>query len=107
VGLAGIIRRIRGLRSRTLKIQPLGDRIIYQRDPVVERSEGGIHLADVSKVQTLKGTILAVGRAVEELSVGQRIGFGVHHGTDLPADFVPGIERLGIVREAEVWGILL
>ncbi len=86
--------------------EPLGDRILYQRDADAEETTSGLVKPDVAKVKALKGMVLAIGSGVKTLAVGDRITFGVFAGADLPEEAFPGWERLGIGREEEMWGKL-
>lgn len=83
-------------------LRPLGDRILFQRDPDEDTSKGGIHKPDVGQKKSLIGTVLAVGRSVEEVKVGDRIRFAVFSGFEIEDVG----ERWGMTRECEVWGVV-
>lgn len=44
-----------------MKLKPLGDRVIVERDELIEKTAGGIVLPDNAKEKPQRGTVLAVG----------------------------------------------
>jgi chaperonin GroES len=44
-----------------MKIRPLGDRVVVQRQELEEKTSGGLYLPDTAKKKPQKGKILAVG----------------------------------------------
>jgi chaperonin GroES len=44
-----------------MKIRPLGDRVVVQRQELDEKTSGGLYLPDTAKKKPQKGKILAVG----------------------------------------------
>ena len=75
---------------------PIRDRIIVLRDPPATESEGGIGVPEAHQEDVQEGTVLAVGKLVEEIKAGDRVYFGTHAGYPLK-------ERLCVaLREDEV-----
>jgi chaperonin GroES len=95
----------------SLKIQPLGDRVVVKalaRDTV---TKSGIVLPDTAKEKPQEGEVLAVGpgkvldngkRTSPEVKVGERVLFARYAGTEIKID---GEEYL-ILRESDVMGIV-
>ena len=48
-------------KSTNIKLQPLGDRLVLQREESEERTAGGIVLPDTAKDKPARGTVVAVG----------------------------------------------
>jgi chaperonin GroES len=70
--------------STKVKLQPLGDRVVVEREEAQETTSGGILLPDSAKDKPARGTILAIGdgklnddgtRAPLQVKVGDRVLF--------------------------------
>ncbi|MGD9633287.1 MAG: co-chaperone GroES [Pirellulales bacterium] len=49
-------------KKRTkVTLQPLGDKVVVERDTVEEKTSGGIYIPDSAKDKPSRGTIIAVG----------------------------------------------
>jgi len=95
----------------SLKIQPLGDRVVVKplgREPV---TKSGIVLPDTAKEKPQDGEVLAVGpgkvldngkRTTLEVQVGQRVLFAKYAGTEVKMDN----EEYLILRESDIMGIV-
>lgn len=97
------------------KFKPTGDRILVKRDPIEERSAGGIYLPEAAreKERAQGGLVLAVGagkrdtngnRIPLEVKQGDHIYFGKYAGTEAGKDG-DGSELI-IIREDEVLGVM-
>ncbi len=95
----------------TIKLSPLGDRVLVKPTPKDEVSKGGIILPDTAKEKPQEGTIVAVGpgrltddgkRIAMEIKVGEKVLYAKYAGTEIKLD---GEEYL-IVRESDVLGKL-
>src|SRR2546426_4638151 len=95
----------------SLKIQPLGDRVVVNPLGRESVTKSGIVLPDTAKEKPQEGEILAVGpgkvldngkRTTLEVQVGQRVLFAKYAGTEVKMD---GEEYL-ILRESDVMGIV-
>ena len=67
-----------------IKLQPLGDRVVVQREESEEKTAGGILLPDTAKDKPARGTIVSVGngklledgnRGQLQVKVGDRVIF--------------------------------
>jgi chaperonin GroES len=67
-----------------IKLQPLGDRVVVEREEAQETTSGGILLPDAARDKPARGTVLAVGdgklnddgtRAPIQVKVGDRVLF--------------------------------
>ena len=94
-----------------MKVQPLYDRILVERNDAPEKTKGGLFLPSSSSEKPSQGTVLAVGGghlkdngSVKPLQVksGDTVVFGKYAGTEIK---IEGKDYL-ILREEDVLGIL-
>ena len=95
----------------SLKIQPLGDRVVVKPLDRETVTKSGIVLPDTAKEKPQEGEILAVGpgkvldngkRIALEVQVGQRVLFAKYAGTEVKMDN----EEYLILRESDIMGIV-
>ena len=95
----------------SVKIQPLGDRVVVKALSGEGVTKSGIFLPDTAKEKPQEGEVLAIGpgkfldngkRVAPEIQVGDRILFAKYAGTEVKLD---GEEFL-ILRESDVMGIV-
>src|SRR3989338_1224666 len=81
--------------SSSLKLKPIGDRIIVQRLGSVEKTKSGLYLPDAAQEKPQEGKVIAIGTGktlksgkVVPLSVkpGERIIFGKYSGSEIKVD---------------------
>ena len=79
----------------SLKLKPIGDRVIVQRLGSAEKSRGGLYLPDSAQEKPQEGKVIAVGSGrtlkngkVVPLSVkpGDKIIFGKYSGSEIKVD---------------------
>jgi len=95
----------------SLKIQPLGDRVVVKASTRETVTKSGIVLPDTAKEKPQEGEVLAVGpgkildngkRTTLEVKVGEKVLFAKCAGTEVKMD---GEEYL-ILRESDIMGIV-
>ena len=95
----------------SLKIQPLGDRVVVKPLSREAVTKSGIVLPDTAKEKPQEGEILAVGpgkvldngkRTTLEVQIGQRVLFAKYAGTEVKMDS----EEYLILRESDILGIV-
>ena len=95
----------------SVKLRPLGDRIVVRALARETVTKSGIVLPDTAKEKPQEGEILAVGpgkvldngkRTTLEVQAGQRVLFAKYAGTEIKIDN----EELLILRESDVMGIV-
>ena len=95
----------------SVKIRPLGDRVIVKALARETVTKSDIMLPDTAKEKPQEGEILAVGpgkvldngkRTTLEVKVGQKVLFARYAGTEVKMD---GEEYL-ILRESDIMGIV-
>src|SRR5947207_12065217 len=95
----------------SVKIRPLGDRVVVKPLSSETVMKSGIVLPDTAKEKPQEGEILAVGpgkvmdnskRTSLEVSVGQKVLFDEYAGSEVKLD----VEEYLILRESDIMGIL-
>ncbi len=94
-----------------VNLQPLGDRLVVQRDESEETTAGGIVLPDSAKDKPARGIVLSVGdgrmlkdgsRAEMQVKEGDRILF-TSYG---PEELKVGDQELLLMREEDVLAVI-
>ena len=94
-----------------LKLQPLGDRVVVEREESEGRTAGGIVLPDTAKDKPSRGTIVAVGdgklledgsRSKLQVKIGDRVLFSMYGGDQVKI----GEQELLLMREDDVLAII-
>lgn len=97
--------------SAKVNLQPLGDRIVIQREESNERTEGGIYLPDSAKDKPTRGTVVSVGdgrllddgsRGEMQVQVGDRVLFTSYAGENIEI----GDNEYVLMGESEVLAVL-
>lgn len=95
----------------TVKIKPLGDRVVVKVVEEEETTKGGIILPDTAKEKPQQGTVIAVGsgrmldngeKVALEVSVGDTVIFSKYAGTDVKMDD----EEYLIISERDILAIV-
>ena len=99
--------------SSSLKLKPVGDRIIAQRIGSVEKTKSGLYLPDAAQEKPQEGKVIAVGsgRTLKNgktvppsVKPGDRIIFGKYSGSEIKVDdkeyvFLSEDDILAIVKD--------
>jgi chaperonin GroES len=94
-----------------VKLVPLGDRIVVQREESQEKTSGGIFLPDSAKDRPTRGKVVSVGdgrmlengsRSQLQVKVGDLVLFTSYAGESIEVD---GEEYL-LMNESEVLAVL-
>lgn len=95
----------------SVKIRPMGDRLVVKASEREATTKSGIVLPDTAKEKPQEGEVLAVGpgkvldngkRSTLEVQAGQRVLFAKYAGTEVKID---GEDYL-ILRESDIMGIV-
>ena len=95
----------------SLKIKPLGDRLVVKPLEEEEVTPSGIVLPETAKEKPQKGDVLAIGpgardedgkRVAMDVSVGDKVLFAKYGGTEIKIDG----DKLLILRESDVLAII-
>jgi chaperonin GroES len=85
-----------------MALQPLADRIVAKPVEPEAKTASGILLPDQAKEKTQVAKVLAVGKDVKEVKVGDQIV----HTEYGPNRFKQGTEELLIVKEEDVLAVM-
>ena len=93
-------------KAKTLKIQPLEDRVVIAPSEETESMRGGLYIPDTAKEKPTQGEVIAVGpgrfekgaRIPMELKVGDQVIYGKYSGTP----FQLGDEEVIIIKASDV-----
>jgi chaperonin GroES len=95
----------------SMKLTPLGDRVIVRLFEQQEQKKGGIIIPDTAKERPQEGEIVAVGpgrrnnqgqRIEMEVKKGDRVLFGKYAGNEISiAD-----EKYMVMKEDDIWAVL-
>ena len=100
-------------KSGKLTLQPLGDRVVIERESSESKTSGGIVLPDAARDKPARGTIKAVGdgklnkdgkRTPLQVKVGDRVLFSSYAGDVVP--FSQNDNDLLLMREDDILAIL-
>ncbi|MBI1900792.1 MAG: co-chaperone GroES [Planctomycetia bacterium] len=82
-------------KAPPMKLQPLGDRVVVERDETEERTSGGILLPDTAKEKPARGTVISVGngrllddgrRSALQVKSGDKVIFTSYAGETIKVD---------------------
>jgi chaperonin GroES len=94
-----------------INIQPLGDRVVIEREESEEITPGGIVLPDTAKNKPVRGLIIAVGdgkllkngtRVPLQVKPGDRVVFTSYGGDE----FKLGERELVLMREEDILAVI-
>lgn len=95
-----------------MKIQPLGDRVVVEREEAQDKTSGGIVLPDTAKDKPQKGKVLAVGdgrvakdgkRRPLQVKVGDQVLFTSYAGDEFKVD---GDKKVLLMREDDILAVV-
>ncbi len=94
-----------------IRLQPMGERIVVQREESEETTAGGIVLPDSAREKPARGTVVAIGsgkllddgsRAASQLKEGDAVLFSSYAGENVEID---DVEYL-LMREEDVLAVV-
>ncbi|MCE9532764.1 MAG: co-chaperone GroES [Planctomycetes bacterium] len=94
-----------------LKLQPLGDRVVIEREQSEERTAGGIVLPDSAKDKPARGKVVAIGdgkllddgtRSTLQVKIGDRVLFSSYAGDE----FKINDQELLLMREDDILAVI-
>lgn len=94
-----------------IKLQPLGDRVVVEREQSETVTAGGIVLPDSAKDKPTRGKVISVGegrlldtgkRSVMQVKVGDRVLFSTYAGDT----FKMGTRELLLLREEDILAVI-
>ena len=95
-----------------MKLQPLGDRVVVEREEAKATTAGGIVLPDTAKDKPQKGKIIAVGdgritkdgkRRELQVKIGDHVLFTSYAGEEFQ---VAGDQKVLLMREDDILAVI-
>jgi chaperonin GroES len=95
-----------------MKIQPLGDRVVVEREEAKEKTAGGIVLPDTAKDKPQRGKVIAVGdgritkdgkRRPLQVKVGDNVLFTSYAGDEFKLN---GDQKVLLMREDDILAVI-
>ena len=95
----------------SIRLQPLGDRVVIEREQSEEKSAGGILLPDSAQNKPARGTVVSIGegrllddgtRNKLQVKVGDRVLFSSYAGEQ----FKVGDDELLLMREDDILAVI-
>lgn len=83
------------------KLTPLGTQVIVRPDAAVKQTDSGILLSEAKTEASVAGEVLAVGRDVTEVKVGDRVHYGVYTGQKTKFDDLD----LTVLKEDDIFAV--
>lgn len=85
-----------------MNIQPLAYRLVIEQVQAEEVSASGIILPDSAKVKTREGKVLAVGKDVKEVKLGDVVLYAKYGPTEIKVDG----KEVVLAKEEDILGIV-
>ncbi len=94
-----------------MKIQPLGDRVVVERDEAQSKTAGGIVLPDTAKDKPQRGKVISVGdgritkdgkRRPLQVKAGDNVLFTSYAGDEFKLDG----EKVLLMREDDILAVI-
>ncbi|MFO0907301.1 MAG: co-chaperone GroES [Isosphaeraceae bacterium] len=95
-----------------MKIQPLGDRVVVEREEAKQTTAGGIVLPDTAKDKPQRGKVVAVGdgkvtkdgkRRPLQVKVGDSVIFTSYAGEEFKGN---GDQKVLLMREDDILAVI-
>jgi len=104
--------KVKGKKTGSdVKLQPLGDRVVVEREASVEKTAGGIVLPDTAKDKPSRGTIVAIGdgrllddgsRSKLQVKIGDKVLFTSY----APETIKFGDDEWLLMREEDILAVI-
>ena len=98
-------------KKTSVKLQPLGDRVVVEREDSEETTSGGIVLPDSAQDKPSRGTVISVGdgrllddgtRSGLQVKVGDRVLFSSYS----PENIQLGEDEVLLMREEDILAVI-
>jgi len=98
-------------KKKRIRLQPLGDRVVVEREESEETTAGGIVLPDSAQDKPARGTVVSIGdgkilddgtRGELQVKVGDRVIFSSYAGETFKVDEV----ELLLMREDDILAVI-
>ncbi len=80
-------------------IKPLSDYVVAKQEEASNKTASGLYIPDAAQEKPKTANVLAVGKDVKEIKVGDRIVYGGYSNTEVKHD---GVEYI-LVKEENIY----
>jgi chaperonin GroES len=84
------------------KIQPLADYVVAQAEEAQSKTASGLYIPEKSQEKPKISKVVAVGKEVKEVKVGDRIIYGGYSNTDVKHD---GQDYM-LIKEENIYAVV-
>ena len=84
------------------KIQPLADYVVAQAEEAQTKTASGLYIPEKSQEKPKISKVVAVGKEVKEVKVGDRIIYGGYSNTDVKHDG----EDYMLIKEENIYAVV-
>ena len=84
--------------SPRVKLQPLADWVVAQQEEAVTKTASGLYLPDNAQEKPKIAKVLAVGKDIKQVKVGERILYKSYSTTDVKV----GTDEYILVKEEDI-----
>jgi chaperonin GroES len=82
----------------SVNIQPLSDYVVAQAEEAASKTASGLYLPEAAKEKPKTAKVMAVGKSVHQIKVGDRIIYKSYSTTDVKV----GSEEYILVKEEDI-----
>lgn len=82
-----------------VNVQPLADYVVVQQEEAATKTASGLYLPEQAQEKPKTAKVLAVGKAVKEVKVGDRVVYGGYSHTEVKE----GGETYILVKEENIY----
>jgi len=109
--MSTVATKAKAKKPASIKLQPLGDRVVVEREESESKTAGGIVLPDSAQDKPARGTIISIGegrllddgtRHKLQVKPGDRVIFSSYAGEH----FKIGEQELLLMREEDILAVL-
>jgi chaperonin GroES len=101
-----INQKNKSIKTNTMNIQPLADRVLIQPAEAEQKTASGIIIPDTAKEKPQRGKVIAVGKGTKDhemtVKVGDQVLYGKYSGTEIQLDG----EQYMIMKESDIYAII-
>jgi chaperonin GroES len=85
-----------------MKLQPLGDRLVAKPLEAQEKTTSGFYVPDTAKEKPQIGEVVAIGKDVKEIKVGDQIVYSQYK----PDNFKVDSQEMLVMKEEDVLAVV-
>ncbi len=86
----------------SVKIQPLAEYVVAQQEEAETKTASGIYLPDKAAEKPKIAKVVAVGKKVNEVKVGDKIVFGGYSHSDIKLD----AQEYLLIKEEDIYAVI-